>query len=394
MKQPQRQQSPRDPQRGAVVIIVAFFLTTLFAFAAFAVDIGFRYTKSRMLQAVADASVSAGMSALAAQNATLAASNATAMAMANGYSGANATISTATAGQLSVTVTASAPSFFAAIFGGGTSRLLSSTAVGAVTVVAGPALMTLGGCGSSGLTESGNGAFSIKGPVETNGPMTFSTGGSAVQNFTSVVESACGVPNMGSGPITYSAGPPIMGTPPPNPFSSVTLASLAPYCTIGNTTTPRDLQYTDWTGPGANSVWTLTPGVYCSSGNMNLSGPGTAFVATGVTIISAGSVTVGANNTLAGSSVLSAAGGIPEGLAIYSDATTINCAGQAINLGSMNLTVNGSVYAPNGCANLSGDQGMTINGSVIAQNMAIGASGDWTFNPGGVVAGSNWRMLR
>jgi hypothetical protein len=397
MKQPQRQQSPREPERGAVVVVVAFFLTTLFAFAAFAVDIGFRYTKSRMLQAVADSAVSAGMPALIAGNATTAGNNAATMATANGYASsypsANITASTVT-GLLSVKVTASAPSFFAAIFGGGTSRTLSATAVGALTSTPGPALLTLGGCGSSGLSESGNGAFEIKGPVESNGPMTFSTGGSAVQNFTSTVESACAVPSMGSGPITYSGGPPLMATPPPNPFSSVTLASLEPYCTNGHTTVAQDLQTTDYyPAPYINGIATLKPGVYCSSAGMNLSGPGTAFVANGVTIISGGEVTVGANNTLAGSSVLTAAAGVPKGLAIYSDATTVNCAGQAINLGSMNLVVNGSVYAPNGCANLSGDQGMAVNGSVIAQNMIIGASGDWTFDPTGGIGGTNWRML-
>ena len=263
MKQIKRKQSERLPERGAVAILLAFFLTTLFGFAAFAVDMGFRYTRSRMLQAVADAAVSAGMPALVAGNATTAGTNATNMAMANGYSGANATISTATAGQLSVVVRATAPSFFSAIFGGGTTHNLTATAVGALTSTPGPALLTLGGCGSSGLSWSGNGAFQIKGPVESNGPMTFSTGGSLTQNFTSLVESACAVPSMGSGPITYSGGPPTLATPPANPYSSVTLASLEPYCTGGtSTTTFRDLQFSDWTYTGANGIWTLNPGVY------------------------------------------------------------------------------------------------------------------------------------
>jgi Flp pilus assembly protein TadG len=397
MKKFKHKTQQRDPNSGAVAIIIAIFLTTLFGFAAFAVDMGFRYTKSRMLQSVADSAVSAGMSALVAGNAATAGNTAANMATANGYPtsypGPNIT---AAGGQLSVKVTTSAPSFFASIFGGGNTRLLSATAVGVVTATPGPALMTLGNCGSSGLSESGNGAFQINGPVESSGPLTFSTGGSAVQNFGSTVSSACaGTPSMGSGPITYSAGPATGGGGPyTNPFSAITLASLEPYCTHGHTTVAQDLQFGDWTGPGPNSIWTLNPGVYCSSGPMTLSGPGTAFIATGVTIISAGAVTIGANNTLAGSSVWTAAAGIPGGLAVYSDANTVNCAGQAINLGSMNLVVNGSVYAPNGCANLSGDDGMTINGSVISENMMIGASGDWTFNPNGSVAGNNWRMLR
>ncbi len=303
MKQTKRKQSRTKFRARRRSNHLAFFLTTLFGFAAFAVDMGFRYTRSRMLQAVADAAVSAGMPALVAGNSNHRRDNATNMAMANGYSGANRpTIDTATAGQLSVIVTATAPSFFSAIFGGGTTHLLSATAVGALTSTPGPALLTLGGCGSSGLSWSGNGAFQIKGPVESNGPMSFSTGGGLTQNFTSLVESACAVPSMGSGPITYSGGPPMQATPPANPYSSVTLASLEPYCTHGHTYAAQDLQTTDYGPVDINGIATLTPGVYCSSGNMNLSGPGTAFIATGVTIIAGGAVTVGANNTLAGSS--------------------------------------------------------------------------------------------
>jgi hypothetical protein len=396
MKKLKQELPQRDPSGGAVAIVIAVFLTTLFAFAAFAVDMGFRYTKSQTLQSVADSAVSAGMPALVAGNASTAGSNAAKMATANGYTSSYPSSSiTAGGGQLSVKVSSSAPTFFASIFGGGSTRMLSATAVGALTGVPGPALLTLGGCGSSGLSESGNGAFQINGPVESNGPITFSTGGSAIQNFGSTVSSACGVPNMGSGPITYSAGPPTgAGGPFTNPFSAITLASLQPYCNHGSTTVAQDLQYTDWTYTGANNIWTLNPGVYCSSGGMTLSGPGTAFIAANVTLISAGAITVGANNTLAGSSILSAAPGVPSSLALYSDYATVNCSGQAINLGSMNLVVNGSVYAPYGCANLSGDQGMTVNGSVISQNMMIGASGQWTFNPTGAVGGTSWRMLR
>ena len=395
MKHTAEKKSERSAESGAVIIIVVCFLMVLFAFAAFAVDMGFRYTRSRTLQLVADAAVSAGMPALVAGNKTLAGNNATAIARANGYSGANATIDTGTTPQLSVTVTAMAPSFFGAIFRGGTSRLLSGVAVGVVTNFPGPALLTLGGCGSSGLNWTGNGAFQINGPVESGGPMSFSTGGSSTQNFGGSVSSACSTPSMGSGPITYSAGSATGGGGPyTNPFSSITLASLEPYCTQGHTYSVRDLQYLDWIGTDPLLPWTLKPGVYCSSGPMSLSGPGVGFIAPGVTIISADAVTIGANNAVAGSSLLTAASGIPGGLAVFSNFTNTNCAGQAINLGSMNLTVNGSVYAPNGCARLSGDRGMTVNGSVISQNMEVGATGDWTFNPNGASAGTNWRMMR
>jgi hypothetical protein len=377
-----------------MVILIAISLPILFAFAALAVDMGFRYTRSRMLQAVADASVTVGMPSLVNKDAATGGTLATNLAKANGYSGSNAVIDTSVTDQLSVTVKATVPGFFSSIIGGGSTRLLTATAVGAVLNHPGPALLALGGCGSAGLTWNGNGAFHVNGPVESNGPITYSTGGGNPQVFNSTIDSACSTPSMGSGPITYMAGAPGVGGPYSDPFSSDTLAVLGTYCTVGDLSTARDLQFTDWTYTGANNIWKLNGGVYCSSGNMNLSGPGVGFVADGVTLITPGSVQVGATNGLANSSILTAAAGVPDSLAIYAGATTVGCAGQAINLGSQNLAVNGSVYAPNGCVNMGSDQGMAINGSVIGQSLFVGATGDWTLSPSGTVAGNNWRMLR
>ena len=61
----------------------------LFGFAAFAVDMGYRYTKSRMLQAVADSAVTAGMPSMVNGDTTTAGTKATNMANANGYLGSS-----------------------------------------------------------------------------------------------------------------------------------------------------------------------------------------------------------------------------------------------------------------------------------------------------------------
>src|SRR6185437_7115692 len=79
-------------------------LPILFTFAALAVDMGFRYTRSRMLQAVADASVTVGMPSLVNNDPTTGGTLATNLAMANGYSGGNAVIDTSVVDQLKVTV--------------------------------------------------------------------------------------------------------------------------------------------------------------------------------------------------------------------------------------------------------------------------------------------------
>jgi Flp pilus assembly protein TadG len=389
MKKIKRQET-RSNQRGSIAIIIAATAIALFGMAALAVDAGFWYTKSRRLQGVADAAVSAGMPALVAGNSSTATQNARNMATANGFAGATVTPGV---GTLSVTVSATAPSFFAAIMGGGTNRLLTSTATGQVVSNAGPALLALGGCASvPGFALSGNGALSIQGSVESNGPLTFSTGGVQPQNVTGNVLSACGVPNVGAGPITFSS-PPGVGGPFTDPWNTVSLASFEALClsTTGTSTLVNNsnaIPFGAWTDMGGG-LEKLNPGVYCSAGNLNLSGPGTAFTAIGVTIVAGGQIQIGANGV---NSVLSAATGVPHNIVAYTP-SNVGCAGGAMTVGNQNLTITGSVYAPNGCMIIGGNVGMTLNGSAIASDLQIGDNGNWVFNPGGGGGGTSWRML-
>ena len=225
MKQIKQERPQRVHERGAVAILLAFFLTTLFAFAAFSIDMGFRYTRFRMLQAVADASVSAGMPALVAGNSNTAGNNATNMARANGYSGGNVTIDTATAGQLKVTVMASAPSFFSALFGGGSSRLVARQE-GRVSPYPWPGAAGAGRLRSPGLASSGNGKLTSMEISRANSNITISTGGgSQPQTTRSSVQSHCGAPTVWSSSIVYSGGGPRPPAAPfPDPFALDTTA--------------------------------------------------------------------------------------------------------------------------------------------------------------------------
>ncbi|HEY4186191.1 MAG TPA: pilus assembly protein TadG-related protein [Polyangia bacterium] len=403
MKQTRRSLPRRHPEQGTILILSAFFLPILFAFAAFAVDMGYRYTKSRMLQAVADSAVTVGMPSMVAHDTNAAATLATKMANANGYVGSTYlnVDSTATTGQLKVTVYATAPNFFASIFGGGSTRTLAGTAIGKVTSIPAPAMVALGGgCGTASLALSGEGHLTIDGDIESNGLMTISTGNINPQTDSGMIQTMCGAPTVWSSNIVYTGtgiNPTIPASPFSDPFAADTAAVLGTYCTGGTSLT------TAYSFPGSGSPWsataspagiyTLAAGVYCSSGDISLSGPGNGFIANGVTIISMGHVNVGADN-IANGSVLTAAAGVPGGIAVYAAAGP---GGPAINLGSNNLTVNGSVYAPNGLANLSGETGMKLFGSVVAQTLAIGigdTSADWTFDPGGGTTSTTWRMYQ
>jgi hypothetical protein len=390
----------RHTERGSVTVVVACLLTTLFAFSALAVDMGFRYTKSRTLQAVADSAVTAGMPSMVSGDTTTAYNKARDMAQANGYSGTSQVVidSTSVSGQLKVTTKMTAPSFFAAIFGGGSSKAMSGTAIGIVTGTNGPALLALGNCSSSpGISMSGQGKLTIQGDIQSNAPITLSTGGGSLpQTDSGSVQSQCGLPTVFSGTISYTGAGvlPAATSPFPDPFFADTPPVLETYCTGGTSmSTTLGSSLGTWTAvAGEPGIYSLAPGVYCSSANINLSGPGTGFIANGVSLFSAGQVTIGANDVTYGS-VLTAASGVPSGLAVYAGAS----GGGALTLGSNNLTVNGSVYVPNGIGNLNGQTGMVINGSVIAQGLQIGigtSSADWTFNPSGASGTTNWRMYK
>jgi hypothetical protein len=382
MNKPRQSALRRDGRRGAIAIVVAASLTTLFGFGALAVDAGYWYQRSRMLQAVADSAVSAGMPALVAGNSATASTNATTMANANGYAGGNLVVDVTVANQLSVTVKYSAPSFFSRILGLGATRLLTKTAVGQITA-SGPAILGLGGCGSGGVTINTGFGLTFQGNVESNGPLTFSDGPTPVTG-TGFAESPCaGSPAANPAWNTFTGGIGA-GGPFTNPFAGVTLASFT--CTYGTTATPGDPTVGHWTNSGGG-LWTLDPGTYCTTDTLFLIGSGSAFSAAGVTLVSASNVNVGAN----GISSLSAAAGSPNGIAIYADG---GCSGNTVQIGNQTLTITGSVYAPNGCINTGGDS-ITINGSIIGNTVNLGAGpAGWTFNPTGSGSGGGWQMLR
>jgi hypothetical protein len=360
----------RNRERGAVVIIIVALWMTLFGLAALAIDIGFLRQNSRSLQTVADSAVMAGLRVLPSSQST-AIANATMMTTANGYS-SGVTV-TATSTQLTVVIAATQPRFFGAIFGM-PAKTLHATSIGRISPPA-PAIVALGGCGTAGLTINGGGVLNINGIVESNGPLSYSTG-PASTTTTGAVQSACAVPSS-NGPWNNFPGGRGIGGPFANPFAAVTTAMFA--CTVGSLGSGGDIPGGRWVGT------TLLPGVYCSSGDLNLNGPGTSFIATGVTLVSLGHITIGAN----GASTLSAAAGAPNNIVAYALSAGTCGGGPAVNVGNNSLTITGSIYAPNGCINAGGTD-MTVNGSFIAAAVNLGDYGPWTFNPGGGGGGSSY----
>jgi hypothetical protein len=385
----------RDPERGAIAIVMAVLWTTLFGFAAFAIDIGYGYVNKRSLKTAADAAVSAAMKTYATSDRGLTAqatatARATAMASANQYT-TGVTVSYPTSpNRLQVDIQYTQPTFFLKLFGF-SSKIIHARSAGEILATAGPAIHANGGCASQGLTITGNSAFVITGNVQSNGPLTYMTGPTIDTTNGSVRSPCLGYPSVRLNDVI--TGGVSNGGPFANPFAAVTTA-MFPACTYGTLLAPFDPPYANWSigaGPGGSD--TLAPGVYCSGGDMNVTSPGISMFinAPNVTFVALGRVQLGANN----GANLSPAPGSPGNILLYTSNNTSCSAGQAINIGFNNFTFNGSVYAPNGCIR-AGGKNMRFNGSLVANEIFLAPDPllpSWNITGGGG-GGPTWRMYQ
>ncbi len=232
----------RRPDGGTITIISIAMLTGLMAMAGLAVDLGFLYTRSRMMYAVADSAVAVGMKDLMAGATSTTISND--VGYIGGQYGSSYTITSgSTANQVTVTVTHTYPLFFARMLGF-PSKILTVVAIGQKTAT-GPALLALGGgCGGEGISFNGSGGMTVNGDVQSMGPMVSGTGPPGV-NINGSAKAEC-APSMRSWDVAsggFSTGGPF--TDPYTPYN-VPLP-----CDYGSTAAP-------YTIPSSSPPWDLT----------------------------------------------------------------------------------------------------------------------------------------
>jgi hypothetical protein len=384
---------PRDGQRGAVSIILAAMMTTLFGLTALAVDAGFLYTRSRVLQDVADSAVTAGMSDL--KGGSIANAENDAKNLVTEFSTANSTVVTTDAAtgtsatQLSVHLTWSQPFFFGSIFGFHT-KTLNATAVGKIYGATAPAVLALGGCGSGsniGVTINGEGGLSVTGDIQSDGIVNFQTGPPGV-DVSGTVNSPCGAPY----PKVNAWDTVVGGTGSSGGFTDPFSPMVIPACDFGTSTSTDASAAIGLNWNTATVPPTLAPGVYCSNTNMNISGPGTGFNLTGVTLISIG----GTINVSSGAtpSTWTPDPASPNGILAYSSAAKNCSSGYAILIGTETLNLGGSLYAPNGCIQIGSNWPVTIGGSLIGSEVVVGDYGAWTITGATGGGGSGWQMVQ
>jgi hypothetical protein len=390
----------RRSDSGAITVLAAFLLLTLFAMAALAVDVGFLYTRSRMIYAVADGIVAAGMGDIVNGSQSSATTDVT--NMASQYSGVYTVTSSTTSNQLSVTVSATYPMYFGKIFGLA-SKTISVTAVGQSTVPT-PAVLALGNsCSGVGATINGQGGMTVNGNIEGNGLVDFGTGGPTCAgpggaHITGSALSGCAGGPLKSGTVGQYCWDTVTGTyGTGGPFTDPFAPFAVPTCDFGSTSTGGDPTAGHWTVETA-VMNKLAPGVYCTTSDLNITGGGAQAVdATGVTFIDiGGTINIGLNY----SSTFSAAASSPNGVIAYTTFAGSCAAGAAITVGgpaatpAETLTMNGSLYAPNGCINAGANNATTIVGSFIGNEVQIGDWGAWTIGQGGPAALNNWQMIQ
>jgi hypothetical protein len=378
--------------------------TALFGMAVMAVDFGYLYTKKRGLQSAADAALIAAMPAFVASNFTTADTTARHVASLNGFpSGASTTVA---GNKFTVTITKTHPTFFGGIFGM-SSKTITATASGQLTgSTPGPAIYArdTAPCAGQwtwgvGFNVTGGGLLTINGNVESQNKIHIEVGDPTCNGtncqINGAAHSACTVWNDAPAAFGITGG--TLGGPGTDPLAANTLATLDALCTVGNTTTPGVA--IGW-GPEVGGCNPIATGVYCASDLINVSpsGPGMSICPSTATFISATNVIITAN----GSINLTGHPSVPNRIIAFANGVSgSGCtAGPTIQLsngpGTL-YTLNGSIYAPNGCVNVgTGTPGFSMTGIMDALDIsvAMGPGQPWVFNGPGGLSGATWRFVR
>jgi hypothetical protein len=417
----------RDRERGAVALLIAVMWTALFGMAVVAVDFGYLYTKKRGLQDATDAALKSAMPIYQSSGFNAAASRARQVAQVAGYVDGGSTTVTidepVIGTQLRVRIGRQHPTFFGGVFGIG-ARTITAGAIGQLLGSApAPAILATGACGSGsnyGMTMNGDTNITVHGDVESNGRLNIQGGGVNTYKFDGNVQAAGAPATCANSPLASSSPmPPVplwmtflsgSATQVGPAFTDPLLTTAMPACTVGDLVTPWPsgiLPASAWTfGPACPAgTCYIKPGVYCGLGDVSITTADfcqcintdpTVPLPNGVTIIATGSIGISGNN---GGNLRAYTAGNP-GNVLFNARGANNCmiAPQAFFFGwSNNFTLQGTIYAPNGCANISSGTGMTFTGSIIGKEVSFGmGAGPFTINGPSSGGGgpTGWRVLQ
>jgi Flp pilus assembly protein TadG len=354
---------PRQ-EGGQVLAFAAIAMTSIIGFCAFVIDVGSWYQVSRQAQAAADAGATAAANDLPG-NASQARTDATTYVNKN-IAGATTTTATpynSDSSQVMVTVTKSAPTYFAKIFGLSSVTVTKSAVAKHVSGGSKYAIFTKNTSCSSGITWTASGV-TIAGGVRSNSILSISGGSNTFGPTTYKGPNGCNWSDT-AGSNTYGgSSSPTADTsntawPEPWPTSASEISSY------GITCTDSAASFTWMSSPGPQSGHT-----YCATSSISIKGSNyncsCTFIAPTVSI-------TGAGETLR-----------PNYSDLLIDAygtTTWKLSGSGDN-------ITGTVFVPNATFNVSGSADSLYNVFLEGNNATMTGSG-WTLTGTGPVTGPN-----
>lgn len=354
-------------ESGTVVALVAVSIVVLLGMAALAIDLSSLYQAQKKAQTAADAGALAATQDLPS-NATGAANDGTTYAQEN-YPGASVTVSTPYAGnsnRVKVTVNATAPTFFAKIFGFN-SAAISASAIGGEHGKSMQAAIFAYADGGNCSTDTGiqleKNNFNITGAIQSNG---------------SITDSGLGTATVGAGVFGTGTGCAYNG--------STSHYATAPFA---SPPTPYPLDYRNYPPTCTNYVTgnyvftgTVAAGVYCNTnGSIDFSGA----TGTGVTFV-ANQIRVTGVATLTGPTVNGA-----YGLLLYQTGCDASPGPGPLQITGNSQTLNGTIFAP--CATVNITQNSTSTGFIEANNVNIIFNNFTIVGDGPVVPGTGGGLL-
>ncbi|HVL50004.1 MAG TPA: Tad domain-containing protein [Actinomycetota bacterium] len=374
-------------EKGAVLVIVAFSMTVLLGFSAFAVDLGYARQRRAQAQNSADFAALAGAGVLVNGTTAQATTAARDYVGKNGFSGSDAQVNippvsgarSGVAGCVQVQPTEQMSTIFGRVFNvdsltvGATATACASPGLGGqYAVFAGSTTCTNSALEFSGSNRTVNGGVHSNNDVKItssgtkiNGDATYLAGSAPVGNVE--YNPSIDNPRKLSAPLAYPESFEIEDYAPGG--SKATLAeSQSKYFNLG--TQDIDITFLEarpWLYDKANQR--ITPGLYYTAGSYHLNQSG--LNTTGATFVTSnGDIQINGNN-------IDFEPWDPEGLLLFSNKNQPSCsAGQAvIKLNGNNHLWTGIMYAPRGPLDFSGTNvSASLKGRLVAQTVKLSGS--------------------
>jgi len=373
-------------EKGAVLVIVAFSMTVLLGFSAFAVDLGYARQRRAQAQNSADFAALAGAGVLVNGTTSQATTAARDYVGKNGFSGADAQVNippvsgarSGVAGCVQVRPTEQLSTIFGRVFN------VDALTVGATaTACASPGLggqyaVFAGSTTCSNALEFSGSNRTINGGVHSNNDVKITSSGTVINGDTTYLGGSAPVGNVEYNPSIDN--PRKLSEPLVYPESF----EIEDYAPGGAKATLAQSQFRYYNAGSADIdlAWFLlrpllynpltkriTPGLYYTTGSYHLNESG--LNTTGATFVTSnGDIQINGNN-------ISFAPWDTEGLLLFSNKNQTSCSsGQAvIKLNGNNHLWTGIMYAPRGPLDFSGTNvTASLNGRLVAQTVKLSGS--------------------